>query len=414
MLKKALLICLFVQAAVSALAQKTVSVEVPQGGDFAIFASHGLPTEAPAKPTTSQGGKVDVTPNAADDHVSVWDRKTGNLATTPISKVTGEWAPKPQDFNLIAAVEIDARHDGQPIAAGQVELNDGHDHPTQIIDSQSQGAANFFAVNPGRLIVTVRYRKSGGGSDSITEIFQAPMQRNDLVPMFEMAIGEVVDTVTATKPASPAGTTAPASQGPAAPGTPSSSQPSANPVGTAVGYLLAIAIAVGIGYGIMRYMKNNAGTVSEKLEQLGVQVPKPGDQGAAAVTPAVPDPTPPPQPIQKIILDDAAPIPVPAAPTISTTVLHEPSLVTDSGVAIPLIEGETVVGREAGLGLSLTAETSVSRRHAQLVRKGSEVILTDLGSTNGTFVNGAQIQSPAVLRPGDSVQFGSSKFRYQG
>jgi pSer/pThr/pTyr-binding forkhead associated (FHA) protein len=93
--------------------------------------------------------------------------------------------------------------------------------------------------------------------------------------------------------------------------------------------------------------------------------------------------------------------------------VSQPSLIADGGVVIPLFDGDTVVGRDPGLGLSLTGETTVSRKHATLHRLGNEVTLEDHGSTNGTFVNGARLQIPTTLRPGDAVQFGSAKFRFQ-
>ena len=65
------------------------------------------------------------------------------------------------------------------------------------------------------------------------------------------------------------------------------------------------------------------------------------------------------------------------------------------------------------LGLSLTGETSISRKHASLIKSGSDVTVSDLGSTNGTFVNGAKLQAATLLRPGDTVQFGAVSFRYQ-
>jgi len=40
--------------------------------------------------------------------------------------------------------------------------------------------------------------------------------------------------------------------------------------------------------------------------------------------------------------------------------------------------------------------------------------LTDLGSTNGTFVNGISLKATTPLRPGDTVQFGDLRFRYEG
>ena len=69
-------------------------------------------------------------------------------------------------------------------------------------------------------------------------------------------------------------------------------------------------------------------------------------------------------------------------------------------------------GAEADLRL---ADTGVSRAHAELRLDGSEVRLTDLGSTNGTLVNGRRITS-AVLADGDSIEVGATPllFRREG
>jgi pSer/pThr/pTyr-binding forkhead associated (FHA) protein len=179
--------------------------------------------------------------------------------------------------------------------------------------------------------------------------------------------------------------------------------------------LIGFAIVAGIFYGVYAYFQKQPGTVSQKLEQLGVQIPKPDDQDS--ITPAGPINLPKPEPPQKIILDGASPIPISTPspiPMSGAVALGEPVLVNAIGIEIPLMEGETIVGRDPGLGLSLTGETTVSRKHASLQRQGGTVTVNDLGSTNGTFVNGARLQSPVALRAGDSVQFGSVGFRYQG
>ena len=46
--------------------------------------------------------------------------------------------------------------------------------------------------------------------------------------------------------------------------------------------------------------------------------------------------------------------------------------------------------------------------HARLFRRGEGLYVEDLGSRNGTFVNGEQVQSPHRLRKGDRVQFGET------
>ena len=57
-------------------------------------------------------------------------------------------------------------------------------------------------------------------------------------------------------------------------------------------------------------------------------------------------------------------------------------------------------------------DTTVSRRHATITRKGDGFELADLGSTNGTFVNGRRLAEPVVLKPGDEIKFGSVRFGF--
>ncbi|MFE9610036.1 FHA domain-containing protein [Streptomyces sp. NPDC006012] len=68
------------------------------------------------------------------------------------------------------------------------------------------------------------------------------------------------------------------------------------------------------------------------------------------------------------------------------------------------------IGRDPVNGLRLTHET-VSRVHAELTRQGGMWVLRDLGSTNGTVVNGRRVIGAAVVRAGDQVAFGRVAFR---
>jgi pSer/pThr/pTyr-binding forkhead associated (FHA) protein len=77
------------------------------------------------------------------------------------------------------------------------------------------------------------------------------------------------------------------------------------------------------------------------------------------------------------------------------------------GESYPLTE-EVSVGRAGGCGVVLDDDTFVSQVHARLYRRGRETYVEDLGSTNGTFVNGERITEVTRLRRGDRVQFGNT------
>ena len=69
------------------------------------------------------------------------------------------------------------------------------------------------------------------------------------------------------------------------------------------------------------------------------------------------------------------------------------------------IDKPTVIGRVAPGGLQL-ADPEVSRNHASVWPEGNALSIRDLGSANGTFVNGARISAPARLKSGDSIPRG--------
>lgn len=68
------------------------------------------------------------------------------------------------------------------------------------------------------------------------------------------------------------------------------------------------------------------------------------------------------------------------------------------------------IGRDPASGLRLSHET-VSRVHAELSLQGGMWVLRDLGSTNGTTVNGRRVIGAAVVREGDQIGFGGMAFR---
>jgi hypothetical protein len=70
------------------------------------------------------------------------------------------------------------------------------------------------------------------------------------------------------------------------------------------------------------------------------------------------------------------------------------------------LEGDQIdIGRDSTNEIVIN-DAEISRRHARLTFQGGKYVLEDLGSTNGTFVNGQRLAGPRVLKAGEVVSFG--------
>nr|WP_062332088.1 FHA domain-containing protein [Herbidospora sakaeratensis] len=81
------------------------------------------------------------------------------------------------------------------------------------------------------------------------------------------------------------------------------------------------------------------------------------------------------------------------------------------GVTFDIPDGHTEIGSLPGSAIRLDMD-GVSRRHASLDRAGDQVVLNDLGSRNGTRVNGQKIGRAYALRPGDRLQIGLVELQF--
>jgi len=77
------------------------------------------------------------------------------------------------------------------------------------------------------------------------------------------------------------------------------------------------------------------------------------------------------------------------------------------GKTFPLEKQEILLGRDLANDIAIS-DPEVSRRHTRLLMQEDNVIIEDLGSTNGTFLNGQRIASPQQLRAGDVITLGEN------
>lgn len=77
------------------------------------------------------------------------------------------------------------------------------------------------------------------------------------------------------------------------------------------------------------------------------------------------------------------------------------------GKTFPIEKNEIYIGRDVANDVFIN-DAEISRRHARLIQQAGAYLLEDLGSTNGTYVNGQRIGGPSPLRPGDIVYLGEN------
>lgn len=415
-------------AAASGFAQAEVFVRFPNAGDREIWIAKSLPVAAPKDTVITRAAQVNF-PNkghAPSEIVFVWDKATGNIAARKLADVKrdAEWRVRDEDYKYVATVRIKVELGGKPLDAADIRADDGSREQAQLLDPSMKGVVDLFGIKPGDLKVTVNYRSGGTMATPVTQIIPVALKRPEPVSTLAVALPSSQDGDTPVSSDEPSSSgseekseekpkdDAPKEAAKEVPGT----QP-ANPLGSFVVVLLGLGIVGALVYFALKYAKQNQDEVADKLKQLGVQVPTPGDDpnvgsSAAPVVPAAPAK---PEPPQKIILSDAAPDPVapPAAMPPPAGPTGVPKLIAENGDAFELPEGETIIGRDLGLGLSLVGESTVSRQHARVVKSGASLMIRDLGSTNGTFLNGLPLVGETNLSHGDAVQFGAVKFRYE-
>jgi len=84
-----------------------------------------------------------------------------------------------------------------------------------------------------------------------------------------------------------------------------------------------------------------------------------------------------------------------------------------TGRAYDLKVDKTTIGRVDDNSFPI-AEGSVSSHHCEINLRGTEIVVKDLNSTNGTFINGQQITGEGVLKPGQILRLGQIEMRLEG
>jgi FHA domain len=91
----------------------------------------------------------------------------------------------------------------------------------------------------------------------------------------------------------------------------------------------------------------------------------------------------------------------------------EQSSILDPGSEFELDAAEVTIGRSGQNDVPLEGDEFASARHVRIEPRSDGVWVLDLGSTNGTFVNGERLEAARRLAPGDVVRIGETELRFE-
>lgn len=371
--------------------ERTLTIDFKQEGERWWWAedAEGKPLTPPQKTTDTQ---TTVRLPAASATVWVLDAKTANMAQVAVAEQKDTLTLAGERWSHVARLQVNVRKETLPVASAVVTLTDskGQTH-IQVLEPTAEGIVMFERVPLGKVTVKVQY----GSDQAVTQEMILARERDQTVPVLNILVSGAVATVV------------PSQQKKAAEGQ---QAPSSSLVGTVIMSVVAGVLAIWVILLLIRLAKQKEQPITEVMQKLGVELPTPSGtappQGSAPSTPPPPDLPP---------LDTAG---IPPTAPLSVAVGGVPTRLVGTqgayiGTAFALEADLITVGRELGNGIVLDREATVSRRHAQFVKQGDTLLVEDLDSTNGTFVNGVRISGPTPVRPGDVVQFGACAFRVE-
>ncbi len=402
-------------ATISALAVTSAAfaaeIEVRSGatGPFEAWVLKELPSQLPADGLAFKNQPFKLTvPDGKSGFLLVKDGR-GNVAWSDISSVkTSIWTIQSNIWK-IGEVRVNATQGSDPLDGGMAVLEAKGWSASALI---SGGEALFFGVPPGEVSVSVQYLEGETKKATTPLKYTLALDRDEAAPVLAVAVpaGKAGEGKPEAKEGQAADKGGRTGRGQAE----GADQGARSPVANAIVWLVALGIGIGALYALFRWLKANESKVAEKLRSVGVSVPD-GTQSDDDGPDAPPGQAPPfdpraqrPEPLPHEAFAPvgatgaAAPTPKPSAPRL---------LVQGATVEIP--DGAVLLGREAGEGVILISDPTVSRKHAELRREGDAVIIRDVGSSNGTYVNGSRIEGETTLQPGDRIHLGSAELRFE-
>lgn len=224
----------------------------------------------------------------------------------------------------------------------------------------------------------------------------------------ETPIGTAPGASPPGEPAAQSRADTPAGPAPGAPppGAPASPPASAPALGAPLAFLAAwwpwLLGAVGLGGALLILSLRRRGPGARSTAPVPVLEAEP-----LAETPITFPPPPPSVPLEPTRRQQAAP----TGPALTLAYMKGRRR---GEVARLVLAPDGVIGRNSACALALVGDDEVSARHARLFVQDRRLLLEDLGSTNGTWLNGVRLLAPTPLREGEVLRVGQTELRLGG
>lgn len=368
---------------------------------------------------------VPSTVNPKSGQMEVVDPDHSRVARLPIG-TSGVTALNDSSFTLVQTVLVPVlvKGKGGLTAASVTMVSDDKSYKKSVtLTPADAGTARFVNV-PLKKPITVTVTEGNNAPVSATQTLTVPTSAEGYrwSPAFEVNWADAHAVPLPTAPATTAtgtGTAAPPLATPSNSSAPSTPNNSENPLSGIVSTAVSLLFLGGVGFGL--YWAYQNGHIKTLFDKLGIQT--------QPLTAGGPQPSPfekPKTPIVPITEGTADPLSgsshfagggaFAAAPVATAGPRLVGTMGTYAGTIFPLNLPSMDIGRDAANPMAMPQDTNASRKHATFQTLGGQITVTDNGSSNGTYVNGVRIpaQTPHPLTPGDEVQVGMTRFRFEG
>jgi pSer/pThr/pTyr-binding forkhead associated (FHA) protein len=143
--------------------------------------------------------------------------------------------------------------------------------------------------------------------------------------------------------------------------------------------------------------------------------PEPADTATSTATATATGTATPSPTNTRVVMDTVTPT---ATPISTNTPTRDPNaglvltganlVIEETNQAYPLEQNPALIGQDPGYDVTLTEDSSVSQTHAAISFDNRTFVLQDMGSENGTYLNGKLLTGPETLKDGDVIGVGNS------